>query len=137
MADAFWMKVREVDWTDYKTASGDANGMPTVLKNLSSRKLPRATRASHQAWTCLCGGGELHSAIVPSIPLLIDIYKISKPEIQDGILEILDRAKKAVIEEDWKVGLRNNLTRAIKTMERLRPPKDEITAAKLLAFLYD
>lgn len=92
MADALWMKIREVDWETFPAA--DNANMPSLFRNLASRKLPRAMKASHQIWRALCGGGEVHPAALPSIPFLVEIIPISDIGVQDGIIDVLYRIAK-------------------------------------------
>ncbi len=89
MADALWMRIREVEWEQYPTSDG--SNMPSLLRNLGSRKLPRAMKASHQMWTALCGGGELYPAAIRCVPFLLEILAISDPGVQEGILDIFNR----------------------------------------------
>jgi len=123
MADALWMKIREIDWTSYPTSDG--SNVPSLLRNLASRKLPRAMRASHQVWTALCDGGVLHPAAIPAAPFLVETMMISDPGVQDGILDILVR----MVTEggDAKVAVQN-LSYALKPYLR---SKDEIVSSKV------
>lgn len=133
MADAMWMKIRDVNWKVFKTSAGDASSMPTILKNLSSRKEARAIRASHQLWTALCGGGGVHSAVVPAIPLLLEIFSISAPSVQDGIIDVLVRCDTSEIDESWSEELSFVIAQSkdVLSVSRIR---DEIVAAKLVDF---
>ncbi len=133
MADAMWMKIRDVNWKTFKSSAGDAAGMPTILKNLSSRKPARAIRASHQLWTALCGGGKVYSAVVPAIPLLLEIFSISDPSVQEGIIDVLVRCDTAEIDEKWDEDLKFLIVQAKEnlTFQRI---KDDIVKAKLEDF---
>ena len=127
MADALWMRLREVEWERFSTSDG--SNVPNLLKNLSSRKLPRAMKASHQVWTAFCGGGEVHSAAIPAAPYLVEIMFISDPGVQDGIIDVLSRlasengeAREAVAAEKAQ-------------LKKLLKSKDEIVAAKVADLL--
>jgi len=129
MADAMWMKIRDVDWKAFQSSAGDATGMPTILKNLSSRKPARAIRASHQLWTALCGGGQVYSAVVPAIPLLLEIFSISDPSVQDGIIDVLVRCDTAETDEKWTEDLNFLIVQAKENMAFQRI-KDDVVKAK-------
>jgi len=131
MADALWMKIREVEWESYEISSGNAKGMPTMLKNLASRKLPRAMKASHQVWTALCGGGRVHSATLPALPFLVEIMEISDPAVQDGIVDILTSVKQVEAEDEWQTKLKQTLEDVKPALGRYRKSSDEIVAAKV------
>ena len=133
MADAMWMKIRDVKWKEFKSSHGDASGMPTILKSLSSRKPPRAMRASHQLWTALCSGGSVYSAVVPAIPLLLEIFTISDPAVQEGIIDVLMRCDSVEITEDWAEDLDFLVVQAKENLGFLRV-KDEIVRAKIEDF---
>jgi len=130
MADAMWMKIRDVNWKIVNTSAGDGSSMPTILKNLSSRKPARAIRASHQLWTALCGGGIVYSAVVPAIPLLLEIFSISDPSVQDGIIDVLVRCDTAEIDPAWEEELKFLIVQAKENLTFQRV-KDEIVKAKL------
>ncbi len=134
MADAMWMKIRDVDWTAYETSSGDGSSMPTILKNLSSRKLPRATKASHKLWTALCNGGSVYSAVVPAIPLLLEIFTISEPEIQDAIIDVIARCDQAELTTEWAEELKFLVVQAKEDLEH-KYIKDEIVKLKIAALV--
>ena len=129
-----WMKIREVNWGDYKSSSGDASGMPTILKNLSSRKEARAIRASHQLWTTLCGGGKVYSAVIPAIPLLLEIFSISAASVQDGIVDVLIRCDNSELDSEWSADMSEDLNFVIaqsKDVLLMSKISDEIVAAKI------
>lgn len=128
-----WMKIRDVSWKNFESSHGDASGMPTILKNLSSRKVARAMRASHQLWTALCGGGKVYSATVPAIPLLLEIFTISDPSVQDGIIDVLVRCDTCENEQSWAEDLKFVVVQAKENLLMQRV-KDEIVAAKIASF---
>ena len=122
MADALWMRIREVSWDEFPAAGG-AN-VPSLLKNLASRKLPRALKASHQTWTALCAGGEVFPAALPALPFLVEITTISDPAVQEGILDILLRL---VTEgEEWQRAVQSHQLR----LAPLRRSSDAVVAEK-------
>lgn len=122
MADALWMRIREVEWAEHPTSDG--SNMPSLLRNLASRKLPRAMKASHQMWTALCAGGELYPAAQPSIPFLMEIMGISDPSVQDGILDIFIR----IVEESGEG--KEGLLESKYQFQRLLRSRDEAVVQK-------
>lgn len=129
MADALWMRIREVDWSEYPT-SNDAN-MPALLRNLASRKLSRAVKASQQIWSALCSGGILYPAVRPTIPFLVEIFSISDPSVQDTIIDIFQ----AALESD---DLKNLMSYYEIELNSVLPTiKDKITKVKLSDLLQE
>lgn len=125
MADALWMRIREVEWGDYPTADGAS--MPNLLKNLASRKLPRAMKASQQIWASVCGGGRIHPVAKPSIPFLIEIFEIADAAVQDGIIDIFQS-----ITADEEGPFFSQLKEYKGQLSReLQCINDDVTAAKL------
>lgn len=117
------MKIREVNWDDFDHAG--STKVASLLKNLASRKLPRAMKASHQLWTALCGGGKVYSAAIPCVPFLVEIMSISDDAVKDGIIDVFQRMlteggeyKEAVVEQK-------------SALYRYTKAKDPITAAKV------
>ena len=117
------MKVREVDWNAYATSDG--SNVSTLLRNLASRKLPRAMKASHQVWTAFCGGGKVYPAAVRAVPFLVEILSISDPGVQDGILDVLSRLVAEGGEAEAGVAKQKA------ALASLLKSKDEIVAAKV------
>lgn len=89
MAQALWMRLREVQWDQYEVAEGSAARLEKVLQDLASRKHQRAMKASHEVWRLLCKG-ETRSAAVVVLPYLVEIMEISVEDVQ---LEIADCIK--------------------------------------------
>lgn len=89
MAQALWMRLREVHWDQYEVAEGSAARLEKVLQDLASRKRQRAMKASHEVWRLLCKG-ETRSAAVVVLPYLVEIMEISVEDVQ---LEIADCIK--------------------------------------------
>jgi len=137
MADALWMRIREVEWAEYETAHGDGSCMPTILRNLASRKEQRAMKAAHQAWSALCGGGKVHSAFVPCAMFLSEIFGISEPAVQEGILDIfiLADASKAEVESDLVQEFTNAISDVRSDMRYYKNIKDPIIKEKLKDWL--
>jgi len=126
MADALWMRIREVNWEEFP-AHGGAN-MSSLLRNLGSRKEPRAMKASQQTWSALCGGDVIAQAAEPSIEFLVEILKIAQPSVQDGILDILNRFSK----EDKLV---STLQRFLVELQPLQKSRDPIITEKVKGLL--
>ncbi|MDB9741357.1 hypothetical protein OAB00_00740 [Akkermansiaceae bacterium] len=127
MADALWMRIREVNWEEFQTTK-PAN-IPALLKNLASRKLSRAIKASHQIWAALCSGGTVQSAAVPCIPFLVEIFTISDPAVQDTILDILQSVKNSPDHSATLPAYKSELKYCLNSI------RDEVTRAKLKDFL--
>lgn len=121
MADALWMKIREIEWDKFP-ANGNAN-VPNLLKNLASRKEQRAMKASQQMWTALCGSGKIHAAAEPCVPFLVEILSISTIGVQDSIIDIfsslLTKEKHAWLQPHQQ------------ELQPLLKSKDEIIVAKM------
>lgn len=88
MADALWMRLREVNWGDYEVSSGKAERLDKLLQDLASRKEARAMRASQEVWRLLCSGG-IRSAAIPVVPFLVSIIDVSGDNVRCEILDIL------------------------------------------------
>ena len=118
MSQALWMRLREIDWRQYKTSTGGAERIPKILQDLASRKRPRAMRACHDIWKQLCGGG-IHSAAAPAITFLTEIADTAnidiKFEICDTILACATSLKKIEADtapedlEPWHADARSSL----------------------------
>ncbi|WP_346188934.1 hypothetical protein [Rubritalea halochordaticola] len=88
MADALWMRLREVHWGDYEVSTGKAERLDKLLQDLASRKEARAMRASQDVWRLLCSGG-IRSAAIPVVPFLVEIIDVSGDNVRCEILDIL------------------------------------------------
>lgn len=93
MSQALWMRLREVEWTHYKTSSGIADRIPRLLQDISSRKISRAIKANHILWKLICSGGIQHAA-QPTIPFLIELSQLVTVEVK---VEILDTLKSCTL----------------------------------------
>lgn len=93
MSQALWMRLRDVAWSEYKTSTGTGERLPRLLQDVSSRKIPRAMKASHMIWKQLCSGG-IHPAAEPTIPFLIELSQLVTAEVK---LEILDTLKSCTV----------------------------------------
>lgn len=88
MADALWMRLREVKWGDYEVSTGKAEKLDKLLQDLASRKEARAMRASQDVWRLLCSGG-IRSAAIPVVPFLVEIIDVSGDSVRCEILDIM------------------------------------------------
>ncbi|MFC5050937.1 hypothetical protein ACFPK9_09950 [Rubritalea spongiae] len=114
MAQALWMRLREVQWKDYEVSEGSSERLEKILQDLASRKRARAMKASHDVWRMLCRNG-VRSAAVVVVPYLVEIIEISTEDVQ---LEIADILKSCVVgvggvRENWQ----DDLVRALQRVE--------------------
>ena len=93
MSQALWMRLRDIAWSDHQTSTGTGERLPRLLQDISSRKIPRAIKASHMVWKLICSGG-IHPAAEPTIPFLIELSQLVTAEVK---LEILDILKSSAI----------------------------------------
>jgi hypothetical protein len=116
MSQALWMRLREVEWSDYKTSSGDGERLPRLLQDISSRKIPRAIKASHMVWKLLCSGG-IQPAAEPTIPFLIELSQLVTADVKLEILDILKSCSLKLIEinekEPWQENTWKSLVQAL------------------------
>jgi len=75
----------------------------------------------------------VYSAVVPSIPLLLEIFTISDPAVQDGIIDVLVRADHVELSEEWSEDLKFLVVQAKENLGFMNV-KDEIVKAKIEDF---
>ena len=132
MADALWMKLRNVPWEEYEISPSAKKQVPRILEALASRKGPRATKAAHDIWVALCSG-QVWPAAEPAFPFLIDILRIAQPSIQAEILDLLitfssvPGHNKA---EEWQKRLKKLLHAEHRFFSQLSHAKDALVADK-------
>ena len=97
MSQALWMRLREVTWSDHKASEGTGERIPRLLQDISSRKIPRAIKASHMLWKLICKGG-IHQAAEPTIPFLIELSQLVTAEVKLEILDILKSCTVSLLE---------------------------------------
>ena len=127
MADSLWMRLREIPWGKYPTATPSKKTIPKILENLASRKESRAMKASHELWQALCTGG-VSPAARPCLPFLVEILTISGAAVQSEILDLLIRFSK---EDELKVFLKKQ---CLHIRANIRS-KDEIVQGKIAELL--
>lgn len=120
MAQALWMRLREVQWQEYEVSQGNADRLPKILQDLASRKRARSMKACHEVWQLLCRGG-VHSAAVIVVPYLVEIIEIS---IEDVQMEIADTLKSCAVnvvslDADWADALTAALLGELPELKRL------------------
>ena len=109
---ALWMRLREEKWADYEVASGKADRVPKLLRDLASRKAVRSMKASHDLWRVLCSGG-VRSAAVPAVPYLMEIMQIASKDVKAEIADVLKCCALGApaVEGDWREALFEALRR--------------------------
>ena len=130
MADALWMKLRDVPWEKYPASPRSTKQIPRILEALSSRKESRAMKAAHDIWTALCSG-QVWPAAEPAYPFLIEILHIAHPTIQGEILDILTQfANFSGDMEEFQIRLKELLGKEQNTISRLTKSSDTVVAEK-------
>lgn len=122
MSQALWMRLRGVEWPDYKTSSGNGERLPRLLQDISSRKIPRAIKASHMVWKLLCSGG-IQPAAEPTVPFLIELCQLVTAEVKLEILDILKSCSLKLIEielkEPWQENTWVSLVQALPIFRKM------------------
>lgn len=120
MAQALWMRLREVQWQEYEVSQGNADRLPKILQDLASRKRARSMKACHEVWQLLCRGG-IHSAAVIVVPYLVEIIEISIEDVQMEIADTLKCCALGVpsLEAEWADSLKGSLLVEQDELQRL------------------
>lgn len=123
MSQALWMRLREVAWSEYKTSSGSGERIPRLLQDISSRKIPRAIKATHMLWKLLCSGGIQPSA-EPAIPFIIELSQQVTSEVKLEILDILKSCSLLLLEKEdkqsWEQNTWLSLVHALPVLRKIR-----------------
>lgn len=119
MADALWMRLREVDWVSYGSAGNNSARMPKLLQDLASRKASRGMRAAHEVWKLVCSGG-VREVAQPTLPFLLEIATMVQPEVAMEVYDIVVSCAVAVAQSDegWEAELREDLVKAESSLVR-------------------
>ena len=125
MSQALWMRLREVGWEDYETSSGSGERLPRLLQDISSRKIPRAIKASHMMWKLLCSNG-IHPAAEPTVPFLIELTQLVTADVKMEILDILKSCAVSLSDIDekqvWQQQTWDALAQALPIFRKMRTP---------------
>ena len=125
MSQALWMRLREVAWSEYTTSSGNGERIPRLLQDISSRKIPRAIKATHMLWKLLCSEG-LRPAAEPTIPFLIELSQQVTYEVKLEIVDILKSCSLLLVEkEDKQSWEQNTWISLVHTLPILRKIRDK------------
>ena len=83
-------EIDAVNWSDFSTAYGVANDVPTLLKMLFGSDTKKAKDAAHELWCGLCHQhAYVSSAALPSYPILLKSLDSATSEVAVEILDIL------------------------------------------------
>ena len=122
MAQALWMRLRDVAWSDYSTSEGNGERIPRLLQDISSRKNSRAIKASHILWRTLCSD-TIRSAAEPTTPFLIELLQQAQAEVQFEIIDILKSfsIKLAPLDNksDWQQATWNSMAKSLPILRKL------------------
>ncbi len=122
MSQALWMRLREVNWSDYETSDGNSERVPRLIQDLSSRKTSRAIKAGHLLWKALCSG-EIQSAASPTAPFLIDLLHQAHTDVKIEILYIIKSCAVHISElkekKDWQNKTWNTFAKALPILRKL------------------
>jgi hypothetical protein len=123
MSQALWMRLRDIDWPNYKTSSGTGERLPRLLQDISSRKISRAIKASHMVWKLICSGG-IQPAAEPTIPFLIELSQLVTLDVKLEILDILKSLTVQLIEieplEPWQQRSFTSLAKSLPILRKMR-----------------
>lgn len=132
MADAMWMKLRNVSWTEFEASPSSKKQVPRILEALASRKGARAMKAGHDIWVALCSG-KVWPAAEPAFPFLVEILGISQPEVQGEVLDLFLKFATVPNDEDaeeWHKELHRLLRDEHRFITKLSHSRDEMVADK-------
>ncbi|MGJ8672344.1 hypothetical protein [Rubritalea sp.] len=130
MAQALWMRLREVQWKDYDVSEGSADRLEKVLQDLASRKRARAMKASHDVWRLLCRNGT-HSAAVVALPYLAEIIEISTEDVQIEIADCIKSCASGLPSDCvWRERFKCVAGKSLPHLKRLRSKGDLEIALK-------
>jgi len=126
-------RVNSVDWSNFETAYGNAEGVGELLIELSLSKKKVAMDASHQLWCGLCHQhAYISSAAQPAFPFLIELLVEQDDELKIEILDILvgfstclNSEKNNPEIESWKLSLYNDMISTITVFRNLTTSKNE------------
>lgn len=131
MADALWMRLRDVAWGQYEVSSGKPERLGKLIADLSSRKKVRAMRASQELWRLVCSGG-LRSGASVVVPFLVEVIDVSEDEVRCEILDILKSCAVGVlkVEEPWGDVVKSDLEDGVDSLFWLkRKAKGDVAIA--------
>jgi hypothetical protein len=128
-------RVHQIEWANYQTANGDAQGIPLQICALASDNDEIALKAAHQLWSGLCHQhAYLSSAALPSYPFLLEILDKANSKLSVEILDIFrgfsscsipNFPKQSKDELEWRNEIRRQLIRDAEIFERLIDNDDE------------
>ncbi len=123
MSQALWMRLREIAWSEYKTSTGNAERIPRLLQDISSRKISRAIKASHMLWKSICSG-DIHPAAEPTVPFLLELSQLVTAEVKLEILDILKSCTASLItikdKQPWQEQTWTLLSKALPQLRGMR-----------------
>ena len=141
MSQALWMRLRDVAWSDYETSSGTGERLPRLLQDISSRKIPRAIKASHMVWKLICSGG-IRPVAEPTIPFLIELSQLVTAEVKLEIIDILKSCAISLLETEnqspWQEHTWISLVKSLSLFRKMRTGGSEeikISAESLIELL--
>ena len=122
MSQALWMRLREVDWSEYSTSEGTGERIPRLLQDISSRKVSRAIKASHILWKTL-SNDTVQPASEPTLPFLVELIQQVQSDVKFEIIDILKsiavKLDKLESKEDWQQATWDTLARSLPILRKL------------------
>ena len=122
MSQALWMRLREVDWSEYSTSEGTGERIPRLLQDISSRKVSRAIKASHILWKTL-SNDTVQPASEPTLPFLVELIQQVQSDVKFEIIDILKsiavKLDKLDSKEDWQQATWDTLARSLPILRKL------------------
>ena len=122
MAQALWMRLRDVAWSDYSTSEGNGERIPRLLQDISSRKTSRAIKASHILWKALCKD-TIQPASEPTTPFLLDLLHQAHTDVKFEILDIFKsfsiKLAKLETKNDWQQATWDHMAKSLPILRKI------------------
>ena len=85
-------RIAEIDWSQYRTAYGDAGAVRSQLRRLRSVNEEGALSAAHDLWCGLCHQHvQIGSAALPALPFLVEAFDLANNQLKVELMDTLEQ----------------------------------------------